>query len=222
MRELYLRGVKPQTILTETICANMPEIQDAIIIDADLENLLVERLAEIPDDLGSNRLLFAFLDDRASNTVFRMIIEQYPKILGRQAYASPRLEFDPKVRTYARALRLGLLPDDLRASIGNRLEAAIFDDQDTSFLDDDGILALILPTRVLRLTQRIRDEMLDQIPSIAEQLATDADLNIKPEDNFDDLKWTVRTVASLLDNDDVAKGYCTNPLRGREHYHRKW
>ncbi len=205
MRELYIRGVKPQTILTETVCANMPEIQDAIVIGEELESLLVERLAENPDDPGTNRLLFAFLDERASDTAFRKAIEQYPKILGRQAYASHRSEYDPKVRTHARALRLGLLPEHLRASTGDRLEAAIFDDQDTSFLDDDGILALIPSTRVLRLTQRIRDEMLDQIPSLAERVASEADLDIEPEDNFDDLKWTVRTVASLLENDGAAK-----------------
>jgi hypothetical protein len=204
MRELYLRGAKPQVILTEVMCSSMPRIQDAIVIDEELENLLVERLAEVPDEPFTNRLLFAFLDERASDTAFRKVVERYPNVLARRAHASRYAEYDPKVRTHSRALRLGLLPDELKAATGERLESAIFDYQDTSFLDDDALLALIAPTRVLRLTKRIRDELLEQIPALAEQIVDDADLDVDPEDNFDDLISAVKRAEGLLDNDDVA------------------
>jgi hypothetical protein len=183
----------------------MPEIRDAIVIDEGLENLVVDRLAEVPDEPMNGRLLFAFLDERASDTVFRKAITEYPAILMRKAYASPHAEYDPKVRTHARALRLGVLPEGIRTATGERLEAAIFDDQDTSFLEDDLVLALIAPTILLRLPQRIRDEFLGRIPAVAKRLADEADPDVEPEDYFDDLKWALKAIIPLVGNGDVVK-----------------
>jgi antitoxin component HigA of HigAB toxin-antitoxin module/energy-coupling factor transporter ATP-binding protein EcfA2 len=205
MNELYLRGAKPQTILTEVVCVGVPEIQDAIAVDEGLDELLVERLTEAPDEPGVNRLFFAFLDERASDAAFRKVVERYPAVLRRKAYASRFSVYDPKVRALSRALRLGLLPDDLRAEASSRLESAIFDEQDTTFLDDDQILAMFPPTKLLRLPKRIRDELLGQIPALAEKIAEEADLDIEPADNFDALVFTMQACEQLLDGDVEAK-----------------
>jgi hypothetical protein len=86
-----------------------------------------------------------------------------------------------------------------------RLQAALLDDADASFLDDDDILALLQPTRLLHLALHIRAELLGEIPSIAAAIADGADLDGEPADNFDDLRLTLRSFSELFKHDVSAK-----------------
>ncbi|RUY50730.1 hypothetical protein EN965_36620, partial [Mesorhizobium sp. M7A.F.Ca.CA.001.05.1.1] len=89
MRELFIRGVGVETILSDVLCDGVERIPDAVIIPRSLNALLVDRLVETPDD-GSriNRLLFHFLWERASDDVFRQVLQKDPAILSRIARAS--------------------------------------------------------------------------------------------------------------------------------------
>ena len=89
MGELYLRGTKSETIVAETVCIGAETILDAIVIPETLDDLLIERLAELPNELGPNRALFEFLHSRASERVFRKFLVRHPATFGRRAYPSP-------------------------------------------------------------------------------------------------------------------------------------
>ena len=204
-KELYLRGARPEVILTEVVCASAPRIEDAIVIDGGLEEILVERLAEVPDEPATNKSLFAFLAERTSDAAFRRAITCYPAMLNRGAYTSHYANYDPKMLTHARALRHGLLPEKIKAESGERLEAHIVEDMDASFIENDDLLALIAPTKVLRLSRRLKDEFLDRVPAIAEAIVEGAILDIEPKDNFDDLVSAVRTAEDLLRGDTSAR-----------------
>jgi hypothetical protein len=205
MGELYLRGTKSESVLTEAVCIGAIQIPDAVVIPEALDELLVERLAELPDDHWINRLLFAFLDSRASDRAFKMFVTRHSTILSRDAVRSWRLYYDPKLLVHARAHTLRLLPPELRAETEEDLERALFYEADSSFLDDDTILALMRPTQLLQLAARIRDELLREVPSIAAGIAENADLDQEPGDNFDDLRSSLHILQRLFRSDEAAK-----------------
>jgi hypothetical protein len=205
MGELYLRGTKSEAILTEAVCVGAAQIPDAVVIPEALNELLVERLAELPDEQWVNRLLFAFLDERASDRAFEMFVTRHPTILSRIAIRSWRLRYDPKLLVHARAHALRLLPADLRAQSEEELAQELLYNADASFLDDDTILALIRPTNLLHLAARIRDELLGQIPSMAAAIEEDADLEQDAADNFDDLRSSLRALRGLFRSDKTAE-----------------
>lgn len=202
MQELYLRGTKSETILSEAICSGATPISDAVVIPSALNSLLIERIAEVPDEAAINRLLFSFLGDRASPEVFSTIVKQYPSMLHRKTMTSWRLSYDPRIRAIARAHQMGLLDDQLRYETSTYLQNALFDQIDVSFLDDDLLLALIPPTILLNLSLKIRTRLVDRISSVADITAAEPDLDIEPEDNFDDLNSAINQLESLFSEDD--------------------
>jgi hypothetical protein len=206
MAELYLRGAQPEAIITEAVCHGASQSQDGVIIPGSLDELVAERLSEAPDEPGANRLLLAFLAEGASDTVFRALLNRQPGILTRKAYGLRMHAYDPKINAHARALRLGLLTPELRQETGARLESAIIEDNDASFLDNDEILGLIYPTRLVTLTGRVREELLTSLPEIISETAKQADLDIDPEDNFDDIQVCIDAFSKIFEGDERAKG----------------
>jgi hypothetical protein len=204
MVELYLRGSKSHSIRREAVCVNAPRVPDAVLVPTSLDELLVERLAELPDEIWLNRTLFAFLSERASDRLFRIFVTHHPTMLSRTAVSWWLLIQDPKILAHARAHSLGLLPDELRMETATRLETTLLNEADASFLENDNILALLQPTRLLKLSARVRGELLEQLPRIATEIGAQVDLATEPSDNFDDLHTALRTISGLFDNDDYA------------------
>jgi hypothetical protein len=133
-----------------------------------------------------------------------MIVVRDPAVLARKSYSSRYVIDDPKVATYARALRLGILQSELRKDMAERLRSDLFDSCDTSFLNDDSILGLFEPRELLRLRKKVRDELLPRVPEIAKQTVEDADLDISAEDNFDYLRAALNRLEMLFIEDDSA------------------
>jgi hypothetical protein len=203
--ELYLRGSKSETILAETVCAGVTHIPDAIVIPTSLETMLVERLAELPDESMINRRLFAFLDSRASESAFKIFVVQHPLSLQRYAYRSAELSYDPSICVHARAHSYGLLAPELRDDTSSVLERSLLTEADTSFLQEDAILDLILPQKLLNLARRVRDEVLPNFQDMATSVVDDADLDIEPESNFKDLSDKLDLLNELFAEDETAQ-----------------
>jgi hypothetical protein len=206
MAELYLRGTRSDAIIAEAVCVGARPVPDAVVIPEALDDLLVERLAELPDEPWVNRRLFSFLYERTSDQVFRKFATSHPKALARPAHRSEWLNNDPTVLMRARAHALALLRPELRAEIAHTLEESLLDDADTSFLDEDAILALLRPTKLLRLASKIRDRVLAELPSkaIGVAEAEDLDLDLDPADNFSNLRTSLQALESFFADDESA------------------
>lgn len=204
LTELYLRGTKSETILAETVCAGVTHIQDAVVIPTALDELLVERLAELPDEPRINRSLFRFLDSRASESAFKIFVAKHPLFLQRYAFRSEKLCYDPAICVHARAHALGLLLPELRDDASGVLERGLLTDSDTSFLEDDSILDLIGPRKLLHLARRVRDEVLPNFPAMAASIIEDADLDAEPQSNFDDINEKLSALSDFFAEDETA------------------
>ena len=201
--ELYVRGARVETLLPEVVCAKYGAIRDAIVVPESINDLLISRILETPDEPGLNTSLFAFLSDRASESVLREVIKEAPNLLGRETHDAWRIYSDVKIRLYARVHALGLLGEELRQRAVVRLEREIFEKLDGSFLDEDTILSLFPPTRLLIVSTRLCGELLDSLPERIREIIAEADLDIDPEDNFDDISSFVNTLVNVFVEDNA-------------------
>jgi len=202
MIELYFLGAKIDVLMTNIVCEGASIIEDAIVLPDRFRPKLIDRLSEVPDERASNAALFSFLADRASDAVFRDAITRYSAVFERQNHHSWNILSDSKARACARALSLGVLPEVVRGRMSARLESAIVDDLDISFLEDDDLLALILPSRLLKVFVPLRAKLAEKVEVRASDIADEADLDSEPSDNFDELTDILNAIESLFENDD--------------------
>lgn len=202
MIELYLHGTKIDVLIENIVCEGADTIEDAIIVPDRFRPLLVNRLKEIPNDYSANNSLFAFLATRASVEVFRDAVAALPQIFSRKSHWSWNSQQTSKVQAFARALKLGVLPDANREEMSIQLESSLLEDLDTSFVSDDYLLALIRPTRLLKLFVPLKAQLADRIKSRAKEIAEDADLDTEPSDNFDELTQAIDAIEELFDSDE--------------------
>jgi energy-coupling factor transporter ATP-binding protein EcfA2 len=196
--ELYLRGAKIQQILSEVVCEECTPIKDALVVPKSMDDLLASRIQETPDEVGLNQALFTFLHERASRAVLSSVLQQSPAIPGRTSSIPWKAYIDPKICMHARAHALGLLEERWRTEIVNELEKSIFERFDSSVLDDDLILGLFPPNQLLRLAARLSGELFDSLSRKVSRIIDDADLDIDPESNFDEVKEFAMSVRHLF------------------------
>jgi hypothetical protein len=204
MMAALLRGATIETILGSFVCGEgAPSIRDAPTIPPSLDEILIGRLAHVPDHESTNRSLFRFLAERVSDHVFKRVIAADPDILGRQAWSNHRADCDPKILAHARAYRLGILEDYLQDEMASRLEKAATITFDLSFFEDESILRLIPPSRLLSLGIRLRVDTLVNAPDRIVDIAEEADLSDDPESHFEHYSRGLDILEELPDIDDT-------------------
>jgi hypothetical protein len=203
--ELYIQGVRLDELLSDMICDGVQIVRDAIVIPKSLNEFLIARLLETPDDLSLNNKLFGFLANRATEEVLKSILDRMPGILRRESKYSWSLYTDNKINLFARVHSLGQLQDTLRQECAEKMEQEILVEFDYSILDEDQILALIPPTQLIALSVKLRLVLTDSLPEHIDQLTEDADLGIEPSDNFDETHGFIDAVEELFSEDGRVK-----------------
>ena len=185
MMAALLRGATIDTILGSFACEGAAPVRDALTIPASLDETLVERLVTTPDEMQRNRSLFTFLSRRANDRVFERVVQRNPDILARRTWAITPVWLDTKLETHGRAHAMRLLSDELRDASAAELERAAADELDLSFFDDEPMLALIPPERLVRLGIALRAAKLPEMVSRIETITDEADLSEDVESLFE-------------------------------------
>ena len=161
----------------------------------------MRRLIGYENSGSSNWTLFSFLANRASDNVIRGLLAIDPNILKRPAWRFYRSGGDPKLQVLAQALKLGLLPDDLRHEASRRLVSSALDDFDLSFFDQEAMLALITPSELVTLGARLMTDLLPQSTDHIGRAAAEADLSEDPESQFERFTDGLVRLESLMPPD---------------------
>lgn len=199
--ELYLRGVRVETILTEVVCENAKKIRDAVIVPESLNDLLVERLLETEDEPNLNRMLFGFLHSRASEGVLKSFLEHGMPMLYRNNSYACFLSLDDKIRLHARTHKIGLLPSELREETAQYIERKISEDLDCSVLNSNDILGIIPATKYFSLLLKLRVEIQENISGRIVEIVEEADVDTDPEDIFDEVKMFLSDMEDIMSED---------------------
>jgi hypothetical protein len=184
MMVALIRGAPIDTILESFTCEGSPLIRDALVIPTALDDALVARLGRTPDELQRNWMLFHFLSYRASEVVFSKVVQQYPDLLQRSCWRTDPVGNDPQFATYGRANRLGLLRDDLRLEAADRLESAAQNAFDASFFEEEDMLGLLSPLRLVSMGMKLRTTVLPSLKDRIDEITADADLDEEPDSHF--------------------------------------
>lgn len=212
--ELYVQGAKLETILTETVCEDATPIRDAVVIPASASEHLVRRLLEAPKVLDLNRLLFAFLAVRASDNVINAVLNADPNILRREARSHWKIWGDQRIRLLARVHKLHRLPDEVRSEAESELTRTAITNLDVSFLDEDDILGLFQPSRLLTLGARLVGMANDVISTRIAEIAEDADPDQDVPDQFEQVRAFVDQLRESFADDESIQ--CTLQLLTEE------
>ena len=200
--ELYLRGVCVENILADVVCEKAKIIRDAVVVPESLSDLLVERLLEAENEPRINRMLFSFLNYRASENVLKAVLEQNLSVLYRTNAYAWRLNSDDKIQLQARVHKFGLLPLDLREKTAEYIERKIVEDLDCSILDDDDVLGLIPASRYFSLVIKLRTEIQENITNRIDSILEEADLETDPDDCFYEVDRFLSDMEDILSEDE--------------------
>lgn len=203
--ELYIRGTRVETLLSGAVCDGADPIPDAVVIPASATEHLATRLISTPNELDANRDLFDFLIHRASESVLKAVLAKDSSVLERAASKYWRIGWNRRVQLLARVHHLGLLSPELRDEVTEELERAALTEFDASFMNKDEVLALIPPSRIVRLTTRLVDLLDDGVPQRITELAEEADPDSDLVDHFDDIQSFVTRLQEAFDEDTAAQ-----------------
>lgn len=204
MMAALIRGAPIDTILGSFTCEGSPLIRDTLVIPTALDDALVARLGRTPDELQQNRMLFHFLSYRASEVVFSKVVELYPELLQRSSWQTYPVANDPELATYGRANRLGLLRDDLRLQAADRLESAVQNELDVSFLDDEDMLGLLSPLLLVSMGMGLRTTVLPSLEDRIDEITENADLDDEPDSHFERMRDLLDRVEAIGVDADAA------------------
>lgn len=203
--ELYIRGTRIEILLSEAVCEGADPVRDAVVVPASVSDHIVVRLLNVPDTSDFNRLLFNFLLLRASESVLRGVLAGDKAVIARASDPYWRIGLDPRVRLLALVNRLGLLSREHREEMADQLERSAVREFDASFMDDDEILALIQPSRLIRLTNQLVDSLEDAVPERINVLADEADPNSDLSDHFDGVRSFVAQLRAAFDTEATVR-----------------
>lgn len=184
MMSALIRGAPIDTILRSFTCEGTQLIRDALVVQSSLDDALVARLGRTPDEVQRNWLLFHFLSYRASDAVFLKTLQQFPDLVRRSCWRTELVGNDPQLAAYGRAHRLGVLPSDLQLEAADRLERAVHSSLDVSFFEDEDMLALLAPLRLVGMGMALRTKILPSLEARIDEIAADADLDEDPDSHF--------------------------------------
>lgn len=204
MMAALIRGAPIDTILGSFTCEGSLPIRDALVIPTALDDALVTRLGRTPDEPQRNRMLFHFLYYRASEMVFSKVVQRYPDMLERSSWRGDTVVDDPMLAAYGRANRLGLLPDYLREEAAYWLELAVKDELDASFFEEEDVLGLLSPLRLISMGMGLRTTVLPSLENWIDEIAAAADLDDEPISHFVKLLHLLDRVEAIGVDADAA------------------
>jgi hypothetical protein len=196
MIDALVRGATIEKVLGDFICEDAFFVTDAPIIPRALNDVLVARICSAKDQPPVNFAIFSFLDARATDDVVQKVILADPEILSREAWLTHRLARNPKLRVHARAHRLGLLGDEQREWATELMESGSRYHFDLSFMEDEEMLAIIAPNRLLEIGFRLGSDVLEQLSSKIEDAIEDADED-DPESNFEHISAGLDRIVNI-------------------------
>jgi energy-coupling factor transporter ATP-binding protein EcfA2 len=203
--DVYVRGVKLDTLLTEVVCQGAAHVRDAVVVPLSSGEALIERLLETPDETSANETLFEFLNHRLPRNLVQKVLERAPDILERRGEPPPwfRLRRSEEVQLHATAHSMGLLTDDVRSATVMMLEERALYSLDASFIQDDSILRMFEPSELMHLTAGLLAKLDSEIAEKIEHLRAQADPNGDIDSQFEEVANFLDDVRYLVEADSV-------------------
>lgn len=203
--DVYVRGARLDTLLTEVVCEGAAHIRDAVVVPQGSSEALIERLLETPNEPSANERLFEFLNHRLPADIVRKILERAPDLLGRRGEPPIwfRLRRSEEIRLRATAHAMGLLTEDVRSATVTALEEGALESFDTSFICDDSILAMFKPLELMHLTAELLAKLDSEIAHEIARRRAQADPDRDVDSQFEEVSEFLDGIRYLVEVNSV-------------------
>ncbi|MDP1671073.1 MAG: hypothetical protein Q8L63_03190, partial [Alphaproteobacteria bacterium] len=184
---VYVRGARLDTLLTEVVCEDAPPVRDAVVVPLSSHDALIKRLLETPDDAAANEQLFEFLNRRVTKALLHQVLQQDPDLLGREGQSPhwQRLRSQETIRIRTKAYAMGLLSDEVRFTTVCTLEDGALYKLDASFVGEDSILEMFSPSELMRMTAGLLAKLDSEISKTIGKYRDEADPDSDIDSQFE-------------------------------------
>lgn len=195
---VYLRGASPESILGEVVCAGVQLHGAPVVVPTDLNNLLVERIAN-----GRSDRLRSFIVYRANPDFAAKLVSVRPDLLDGISWLYTPLRENANADFLVALGRLGLLPAERRQWFVDEIRTAVVESADASFIEDDALADFLTDDEHRELLQLARIEVLDKVDHHISRVSGDWDSDNDPDDHFYYLQSAIEALAERLLEADV-------------------
>ncbi|MET4212461.1 hypothetical protein, partial [Bradyrhizobium sp. LA2.1] len=191
--EVYLTGAKPETIVSEVVCAGIQIYGASVVVPPALNELLVGRISS----LGTTSLV-SFICYRSNSAVTRSLVDERPDLKNRIRWFSPPLKDDLDVEFVLVLHRHGLLSEEERLDFVEAVRRSAVDDADDSFIEMDELRAILEQDEFDDILLEVRDAWMSDIDSQVQKLQSEWSSSYDPADYFDRFKSAVSKFTTAL------------------------
>jgi hypothetical protein len=198
--EIYLRGAKPESLVSEVVCAGIELFGASIVIPDSLHWLLADRLKML-DVLK----LKGFLTQRSNPLFSGRMLNLRPDVQsGMTSFLTP-IKDDSDATLLATFHQQGLLSEELRTNFVDAVRNAAIQDADASFLEDPLLGAVLTNTERESILQLVQIALMPNIESRIKSLRTKWDSDYPPDDYFDEFENSIKLFTEALPNSSKAQ-----------------
>lgn len=197
--EIYLRGAKPASLMSEVVCSGVNVQGAKVIVPANLLLMLAERLK------GADKVrLKSFISNRSNRRFTEIILGLRPDLLAEFPYLVTPLHEDTDVDFLVTLFDQGLLSEEFRKRFYDAVEESIVDDADDSFLRHAGISRVLTDLERDGLNFEARYGVLENIDDYIDSRKDDWDADYDPQYHFEELQASLKNIArNMLSPDEV-------------------
>lgn len=192
--EIYLRGARPDSIVSEVVCAGIQIRGAQVVVPDSLHELLADRIASL-----KNVALARFISFRSNKSFAKRLVALRPDILKRIEFFSAPFKDDLDVDLLVALHRFEMLDEDRRLEFVDEVRIAAVEEADDSFLDHEGIASVLTPAERDEVLDAVKIELLENIGSLVDRLKDDWDDENDPDGHFETLLSAVINLSHALE-----------------------
>ncbi len=189
---IYAAGAPAETLMNQVTCGDVG-LEGAVVVPPSLFPSLTDRLVSLPENWRTRRRVHEFLAHRCDREFLSRFLAVHPSTY--EALSNPGLFLDssPEVTLAIRLFQTGLLPEDRRVSVVQKVVRYAVEGRDAYVLQDPGLRAMLNAEEQDELLHQIRNEL---IPRLGEVLTREEE---ECENQDDPAFWMGTFLDDVLD-----------------------
>jgi hypothetical protein len=195
--DIYLAGTPVSTMLQEIACGRSEIRGVRVVVPHSRYDAVLKRLVEVRD----NQRVCSFLDTRCDDSFVEVFVRYNPAFL-KELPVYSYLSVVPEVAFIATLKKRGLLPEDVRLSVVERIAELAVDTPDADWLEVPRLRALLTDVEIQEILERIRDELLPNLSEVISDWKSDYNEG-DPEAYFDSLTSALTAYERALNDTSV-------------------
>jgi hypothetical protein len=204
--EIYLRGARQESLLSEVVCAGVSLHGASVVVPDSLHSLLLERIVN-----QDRSRLRSFLSYRANREFAQILLARRPDLLDIEYFYTP-IGDDADASLVGRLHSFGLLPEELRRLFAQEAADAAIGAADASVFSDSLLEAVLTEDERASILEGVRREVVHNLNEQIRRVRSEWDRDYPPEDHFSQLEESIGRFVALTIPEEEQKS-CLSRFR---------